>query len=333
MALRLRRGTNAERATRVFDLAEPVWVTDKNQLWIGTGTGSVDPIQSYAGTGLSYSYNSTNGGRLSVSLSGLTTDSLTQGGTNKYFSNQLAQDAFGELIANGTHTGISFTYNPVTHSLSTTVTDDVGITEIVQDTSPELGGDLTLNGNDIIGTGNIDFTGSLTVKNAAESLISLYGISNSTETGASYIDHNVANGTLLSPTTTVVGGVLSGLRFNGFTNTGYKLVSGIFTNWASSADLSDEYPASNLIFIVGAQTGLETDVRVASLDDRGSFKAPIIETTAYTDQAAISAFVTSPSEGMIVFNQDTQKYQGYVNDTGLAGGGAPNLTPGWVDLN
>ena len=64
MALRLRRGTNAERATRVFDLAEPVWVTDKQQLWIGNGTGSVDPIQSYAGTGLSYSYNSTNGGKM-----------------------------------------------------------------------------------------------------------------------------------------------------------------------------------------------------------------------------------------------------------------------------
>jgi hypothetical protein len=36
---------------------------------------------------------------------------------------------------------------------------------------------------------------------------------------------------------------------------------------------------------------------------------------------------------MILFNTQTQKFQGYVDDTGLAGGGASNSTPGWVDLN
>jgi hypothetical protein len=36
-----------------------------------------------------------------------------------------------------------------------------GITNVVDDTSPELGGDLTLNSHDIIGTGNIDVTGNI----------------------------------------------------------------------------------------------------------------------------------------------------------------------------
>lgn len=163
MALRLRRGTNAERATRVFDLAEPVWVTDKQQLWIGNGTGSVDPIQSYAGTGLTYSYNSTNGGRLSVNLGALNTDQLPQGGTNKYFSNQAAQDAFAELLSNGTQTGISFTYNPITHALDASVTDQIGILSVADDSTPQLGGNLDLDGNDITGTGDINYTGNFTV--------------------------------------------------------------------------------------------------------------------------------------------------------------------------
>jgi hypothetical protein len=41
----------------------------------------------------------------------------------------------------------------------------------------------------------------------------------------------------------------------------------------------------------------------------------------------------TPTAGMIVFNTNTQKFQGYVSDTGLAGGGASNGTPGWVNLN
>ena len=38
-----------------------------------------------------------------------------------------------------------------------------GIAEVSSDTTPQLGGNLDLNGNDIIGTGNIDITGRLRV--------------------------------------------------------------------------------------------------------------------------------------------------------------------------
>ena len=38
-----------------------------------------------------------------------------------------------------------------------------GGTEVIDDTTPQLGGDLDLNGNDITGTGNINITGSLTI--------------------------------------------------------------------------------------------------------------------------------------------------------------------------
>ncbi|MAO20088.1 MAG: hypothetical protein CMJ25_04980 [Phycisphaerae bacterium] len=41
-----------------------------------------------------------------------------------------------------------------------------GITAVVQDTSPQLGGDLDLNGSDITGTGNIDVTGNVTADGA-----------------------------------------------------------------------------------------------------------------------------------------------------------------------
>lgn len=45
-----------------------------------------------------------------------------------------------------------------------------GISDVVSDTSPQLGGDLDLNGSDITGTGNINITGNLTVDGSVTTL-------------------------------------------------------------------------------------------------------------------------------------------------------------------
>ena len=39
--------------------------------------------------------------------------------------------------------------------------------DVIDDTSPQLGGNLDLNGNDIDGTGNINITGSITATSLA----------------------------------------------------------------------------------------------------------------------------------------------------------------------
>lgn len=81
MSFRIRRGVDADRQTRTFDLAEPVYMTDTGKLYIGDG--------------------STPGGVL-----------LT--------------------------------------------------TELSDDSTPELSGSLDLNGNNIVGTGNINIDGTIT---------------------------------------------------------------------------------------------------------------------------------------------------------------------------
>ena len=83
MALRLRRGTNAERLTVTPESGEIIYVTDSKKLYVGDG--------------------STVGGNL-VS----------------------------------------------------------GVNNIIDDATPQLGGDLDLNGNNIIGNGNINITGTIT---------------------------------------------------------------------------------------------------------------------------------------------------------------------------
>ena len=46
-----------------------------------------------------------------------------------------------------------------------------GISDLVEDTTPQLGGNLDLNSSDITGTGDIDITGTLTVDSSTASLI------------------------------------------------------------------------------------------------------------------------------------------------------------------
>jgi Major tropism determinant N-terminal domain/Fibronectin type III domain len=47
-----------------------------------------------------------------------TTDNLSEGSTNKYFSAELAQDAAADALAAGTHTNITVTYNDSANSIS-----------------------------------------------------------------------------------------------------------------------------------------------------------------------------------------------------------------------
>jgi len=53
-----------------------------------------------------------------------TSDFFTEGTNNLYFTNERAQDAINLLISNGTHDGISFTYNDSTNSLSSAISQE-----------------------------------------------------------------------------------------------------------------------------------------------------------------------------------------------------------------
>jgi hypothetical protein len=93
MALRIRRGTDAERQTVVFAEGELVYTTDTKELYIGDGA------------------------------------------------------TFGGILVSQTED---------------TPTPPGGITSIVEDTSPQLGGNLDLNNREIFGVGSIDITGPIT---------------------------------------------------------------------------------------------------------------------------------------------------------------------------
>jgi len=155
MALQIRRGTEAQRGAMTTPLAqgELIYTTDQKDLWAGDGVTNggtqIAPVKSVNGL---------------TGTVALTTDNVTQGNTNKYYSTSQAQiDAASALISgNGTNTGITFSYNSGTHTISAVVTAVGGLSSVQGDANPALGGTLSLNNHNINGTGNIGITGSIT---------------------------------------------------------------------------------------------------------------------------------------------------------------------------
>ena len=160
MSLRIRRGTEAQRSSIVFDAGEVIYTTDTKRLYVGDGvtSGGTDPAQNLAGNGLNYNSSTKH---FDVVLTPFTTDGLAEGSNNKYFTTQRSQDAFGALVANGTFSGVTVQYDSVNHALNISVAADYDAVQ--NDPAPKLGGNLNLNGYNITGTtGAISISGAIT---------------------------------------------------------------------------------------------------------------------------------------------------------------------------
>lgn len=100
-------------------------------------------------------------------------------------------------------------------------------------------------------------------------------------------------------------------------------------------DGSGTYPESNTVLLKNnGHLGIGTYSPGAKLDVNGNILARgAITPGVYANATARDAAITVPAAGMMIFNTALQKFQGYVSDTGLAGGGGSNATPGWINLN
>jgi hypothetical protein len=74
-------------------------------------------------------------------------DDITEGTTNLFFTNERVDDRVDSLLTAGTN--ITLTYDDTAGTLTVDATD-TGITDVVSDTSPQLGGDLDTNGSSIV---------------------------------------------------------------------------------------------------------------------------------------------------------------------------------------
>jgi hypothetical protein len=95
----------------------------------------------------------------SLSLGGaLTLDTGEIGeGSNLYYTDERVDDRVNSLLTAGTNITLSYDDNANTLTINSTASGS-GLTDIVDDTSPQLGNDLDVNGQDIVSVSNGNIT-------------------------------------------------------------------------------------------------------------------------------------------------------------------------------
>jgi len=122
MSLRIRRGSDTQRQGITFDLGEPAWSSDSHKLYIGDAQtqGGINILASSAGAGLVWNH-ATQQIDVDGASPALTTDLVTEGSINKYFTINSAIAATAQGLQNGTQSGIGFSYDSGANTISATV--------------------------------------------------------------------------------------------------------------------------------------------------------------------------------------------------------------------
>lgn len=127
MALQLRRGIEADRVTIIPATGELIYTTDSKLVYVGDGS-TVGGVAVTGGDGLSFT---------TIAVAGQ--------------SNVVADSATDTLtLAAGT--GINITTNAGTDTITVSTS---GLLNVVEDTTPQLGGDLDVNGHNIVSNNDI----------------------------------------------------------------------------------------------------------------------------------------------------------------------------------
>ena len=291
MSLRIRRGTEAQRTGVTFDTGELVYTTDSKQLWIGDGvTAGGSPIVGSNITGYGLTFNTSS---KRIEVAGLTADDVSNGINNKFFTTELAQDAVAPMFTGGTHTNISFQYDDALGKINATVTlDGIGLTDIVADTSPQLGGNLDLNTKDINGTGNVNITGSVTATGSvAGSSVSTAGLSVTSDHISSSVSFTAYDLLAKTASNLIVLGtkVVPNTLYINSSNDAGMIVKGISTGPGDSQSIRFATSKGSLT----SPTVLTTD---SSL---GTIAWDAFDGSAYLNSVVIGATATSVATGIV----------------------------------
>ena len=186
----------------------------------------------------------------------------------------------GDLVFNTTDSALKY-YNGTSW---TSITP--GLTDIVGDVTPQLGGNLDLNSNDITGTGNINTTGNLTISGD----LTVNGTTTTiNSTTISVDDKNIELGATASPTDLTADG--GGITLKGSTDHTLNWVNSTDA-WTSSEHLNlatgKEYKINNTSLKDVSETLTNKTINSASntititesnISDLGSYLENVVEDT------------------------------------------------------
>ena len=228
-------------------------------------SGSSNTFTNIPNNALSNSAITING--TSVSLGGtrtLGTDDVSEGSTNKYFTDERAQDAAAALFAAGTHTNITVTYDDNAGSLSLNATggvaslsgtaNEVEVTNVGTAYTVGLPDNVTLGGNLTINGTPSNSTHAATkgyVDSVAEGL-HIHAAADAATTGNIDLSTDLENGDVLDGVTLATGNrVLVKNQTNAAQNGIYVVQASGAAVRATDFDAPAEVDGGDFIFVTG----------------------------------------------------------------------------------
>lgn len=155
------------------------------------------------------------------------TDDVTEGSTNKYYTDERAQDAVAAMFAAGTQTGITFTYNDASNSMSATVSGGGG------------GGAMTLLGTaTVTGSAASQLTISSLSLSSYKSFFVTFALKNATGSASNISIYYNSD-------TTAANYAAEGCTYSTTTVSASRVSSGIVDSLPASETLTGEFRVQN----------------------------------------------------------------------------------------
>jgi len=265
MALQLRRGQNAQRTTTLLAQGELVYVTDNasaqvSPLFIGDGSTTVGiPVVRVV---------SVNG---QIGAIFLDSDDLTEGTTNRYYTTERAQDDVASMLMAGTHTGISFTYNPTPQDQGNRIDAVVSASGTVNSGTTGSLAYWATSGTALTASASITWdeatnllkidSGTLTVFGNTSGRPLLNLDTHAAGTTGNSLRFSRSRGTQLAPTIIVTGDILGNVNFTGYDGLGYNSAASVTAYVAQPVSLG-VVPSGVGIFTTGTDGLTRQSLRV-----------------------------------------------------------------------
>ena len=190
---------------------------------------------------------------------------------------------------------------------------------LIDDSSPELGGNLNLNGyavtdyiNGAIRFGSAPFEDISIINTATGTTIfagTTTGLIFADNPDISVIRHCVSKGSLTHPENTGPGDILGATSVSGWYNGEWKTASTIMARWAPNADMTSPSPASQIALVTGGNGGLYQK-HMALFDERGVLSGAVFSATSYTTEA-LNNISPAPAAGWMIFDETTKQFKGF----------------------
>ena len=285
--------------------------------------------------------------RFDTRLGTKTTDNLTEGSSNLYMTTERVQDIVGGMVTGNTETGITVTYDDSDGTL------DFVVGTLNQDTTGNaatataLETARTIGGVSFDGTGNIDLAGVNTAGNqntsgnaaTATALatartiggVSFDGTANIDLAGVNSTGNQDTSGNAATATILANARTIGGTSFDGSANIAVALASTATTLATARTINGVSFDGSANITTLTAGTGVSVSGTAVSIGQAvATSDSPTFTnlTLNGTDSIKVPAGTTaqrngSPAAGMLRYNSETSKFEGYTSEWGaIAGGGS-----------